>query len=119
MRPRWNRKRRGSPVPWWRRSRVLAASSETGEGLERVGPWLRDRLGIVRVYTKVPGQPPDLTRPFTVRSGQTVRDVAALVHRDIAASLKFARVWGGGAFDGQQVGADHVVADGDVLELHF
>jgi hypothetical protein len=98
---------------------VLAASSETGEGLERVGPWLRDRLGIVRVYTKVPGQPPDLTRPFTVRSGQTVRDVAALVHRDIAASLKFARVWGGGAFDGQQVGADHVVADGDVLELHF
>ncbi|MDX1434965.1 MAG: TGS domain-containing protein [Gammaproteobacteria bacterium] len=45
-------------------------------------------------------------------------DVATLVHRDIAASLKYARLWGGGQFDGQQVGRDHPVSDGDVVELH-
>ena len=39
-------------------------------------------------------------------------------HRDIAASLRFARIWGSGAFDGQQVGPDHEVADGDIVELH-
>jgi ribosome-interacting GTPase 1 len=44
--------------------------------------------------------------------------VAQLVHRDIAATLRFARLWGTGAFDGQQVGAEHPVSDGDVLELH-
>jgi ribosome-interacting GTPase 1 len=27
-------------------------------------------------------------------------------------------VWGTASFDGQQVGPDHEVADGDVLELH-
>jgi ribosome-interacting GTPase 1 len=41
------------------------------------------------------------------------------VHKDIARSLKFARIWGTEVFDGQQVGPEHVVADGDLVELHF
>jgi hypothetical protein len=37
-----------------------------------------------------------------------------------AAELKFARVWGESVeFDGQQVSAAHVVADRDVVELHW
>jgi ribosome-interacting GTPase 1 len=97
---------------------VLVVSTETGAGLDRIGPWLFDRLGVVRVYTKIPGKPPDMGRPFTVRRGQTVHDVAMLVHRDIAGSLRFARLWGAGAFDGQQIGKDHPMSDGDVVELH-
>ena len=102
----------GYPYP------ALTVSAVTGEGLDQVGPWLFEHLGVVRVYTKVPGHPADLGRPYTVMQGQTVHDVALLVHRDIAADLKYARVWGDGSFDGQQVGPDHQVRDGDVLELH-
>jgi ribosome-interacting GTPase 1 len=40
------------------------------------------------------------------------------VHRDLAHSLKYARVWGESGFDGQHVGRDHRLADGDVVELH-
>jgi ribosome-interacting GTPase 1 len=97
---------------------AVAISAETGTGLGEIGPLLFDRLGIVRVYTKIPGRPADAKRPFTVRRGDTVLDVARLVHKEIAESLKFARVWGSGQFDGQQVGADHVVADKDIVELH-
>lgn len=97
---------------------ALAVSAATGEGLGEIGTWLFDKLGIVRVYTKTPGRPPDHDRPFTVRRGQTVHDVAALIHKDIAHALKYARVWGGSGFDGQQVGRDHAVADGDIVELH-
>ena len=57
-------------------------------------------------------------RPYTVRRGQTVLDVAQLVHREMAASFRFARIWGGGDFEGQQVGRDHQVSDGDIVELH-
>ena len=96
----------------------LGLSAETGDGLAELGRWLFGGLGIVRVYTKVPGQPPDMSRPYTVRRGQTVHDVAEQVHRDIAGTLRFARLWGEGSFDGQQVGAEHVVVDGDVVELH-
>lgn len=96
----------------------VAVSAETGEGLPVVPELLFRGLGIVRVYTKIPGKPPDLTRPYTVFAGDTVLDVARLIHRDLAGTLRHARVWGSGKFDGQQVGRDFPVRDGDVLELH-
>ena len=97
----------------------LAVSAQTGAGLARVGPALLALLGIVRIYSKVPGHPPDRGRPFTFRGRGTVRDVARQVHRGLAADLKFARVWGESVeFDGQQVSPDHVVKDRDVVELH-
>jgi ribosome-interacting GTPase 1 len=97
---------------------ALAASTTTGKGLGEVGPWLFGHLAIARVYTKAPGRPPDLAKPYTLRQGQTVEDVADLVHKDLARSLKYARVWGKSGFDGQHVGRHHPVADGDVIELH-
>ena len=69
-------------------------------------------------YTKTPGRPAERERPFTLRRGQTIEDVARLVHKDLAHTLKYARVWGKSGFGGQQVGREHPVADGDVVELH-
>jgi uncharacterized protein len=97
---------------------AFAVSAATGQGLGELAPFLFRSLGVVRVYTKVPGKPADRQRPFTVRRGDRVLDVARLVHQDVAATLKYARLWGSGEFDGQQVGPEHRVADGDVLELH-
>lgn len=97
---------------------AFAVSAVTGQGLAEIGPWLFRNLGIVRVYTKAPGHPPDKSRPFTLRRGQTVEDVARLVHKDLAAGLRYARIWGRSGFDGQQVGREHRLADGDVVELH-
>jgi ribosome-interacting GTPase 1 len=97
---------------------MLAVSATTGRGLGELGPWLFAQLGIVRVYTKVPGHAADRQRPFTLRRGQTVGDVARLVHGDLGRSLRYARLWGQSGFDGQQVGHEHRVADGDIVELH-
>jgi ribosome-interacting GTPase 1 len=97
---------------------AVATSAETGAGLDQIGPMLFKGLQIVRVYTKAPGKEPDIGRPFTVYRGDTVRDVARLVHKEMAEKFKFARIWGSGQFDGQQVGSDHLVADRDVIELH-
>ena len=97
---------------------ALTVSAEAGDGLEAIGPFLFDALRVVRVYTKSPGRKADTDKPFTVRRGDTLHDVARLVHEDIARGLRFARIWGTGVFDGQQVGPDHLVADGDLVELH-
>jgi uncharacterized protein len=97
---------------------ALAVSASTGQGLGTLGPWLYRHLSLVRVYTKAPGRPPDRDRPFVLRQGRTVGDVARLVHKDLAQSLKYARVWRRSGFEGQQVGREHPVAEGDVVELH-
>ncbi len=98
---------------------TVGISAETGEGLESLGALLRRGLDVIRIYTKVPGKPPEMKRPFTVFRGDTVADVASMIHRGRAQDLRFAKVWGSGKFDGQQVGVDFMIDDGDILELHM
>ena len=97
---------------------ALPVSVETGLGLDGIGPWLFRELAIVRVYTKAPGRPPEQDRPFTLRRGATVEDVARRVHKDVATALRYARCWPHGRGNPHQVGHDHQVEDGDLLELH-
>jgi ribosome-interacting GTPase 1 len=97
---------------------ALTVSAATGQGLGTIGPWLLNHLGVARVYTKAPGRPPDRGRPFVLHRGQTVEDLARLVHKDLARALRYARVWGTTGFHGKQVGREHPVEDGDVVELH-
>lgn len=97
---------------------TICVSATTDQGLDQLGPWLFDHLGVVRVYTKVPGQPVDHGQPYSLRRGDKVIDLAEMIHKDVARDFSFARVWGEGHFDGQQVGRDHVLTDGDVVEVH-
>lgn len=97
----------------------LAISAETGAGLETLRDAIYQALGVVRVYTKLPtAKTADFDRPFTVRRGDTVLDVAALVHKDLAENFKFARVWGAAMHDGSVAKADYVLHDKDIVELH-
>ncbi|HUY89073.1 MAG TPA: GTPase [Pirellulales bacterium] len=94
-------------------------SAETGAGLDALRDAIYQALGVVRVYTKLPtAKTADFERPFTVRRGDTVLDVAALVHKDLAENFKFARVWGIAVHDGSVAKADYVLHDKDILELH-
>lgn len=95
----------------------MAVSARTGSGLEALAGWLFRTLEVVRVYTKAPGRPPDFSQPFTVRRGDTVYDVARMVHQEIADRFKFGRLWRNAAANGRQVGRDYRVADRDVLEF--
>ncbi len=75
-------------------------------------------LGVIRLYTKKPGKPADMSSPFVIKAGGTVEDLAAVIHKDLLETLKFAKVWGSSAHDGQSVGRDHVLQDNDLVELH-
>ncbi len=97
---------------------VHVVAAEHGTGLEELRTAIYRFLNVIRVYTKQPGKPPDLTSPFTCPVGSTLVEMAALVHRDFAENLKSARIWGTGVFDGQTVKRDHVLHDKDVVELH-
>jgi ribosome-interacting GTPase 1 len=97
---------------------VAPVSVETLEGLETIRTATYHLLGVLRVYTKVPGKPADRTRPFTLPIGSTVLDLAREIHGSFEQSLKSARIWGTGVFDGQAVKRDHELHDGDVVEIH-
>lgn len=88
-------------------------------GLEELRRTLFEALEIIRVYTKTPGTKPDMSDPIILKNNSTLKDAAEDVHKDFKAKLKYALVWGSGKFDGQRVGPEHVLRDGDIIELHI
>ncbi len=97
---------------------VHEISCETGEGLEDLRRIIYEKLSIIRVYSKAPRKEPDLSKPYVVRKGTTVIEMAKIVHRDFHDNLKFARVWGHTKIDGLPVEKDHVLEDKDIIEFH-
>jgi len=98
---------------------VIAISAKDRTGLEELKPVLYQALDIIRVYTKTPGKKPDFTDPIILKRGSTLEDAAASVHKDFAAKLKYARIWGSGKHDGTMAKRNHTLQDGDVIELHL
>jgi hypothetical protein len=99
------------------RWQLLPVSALTGRNLEALKRLIFENLDIIRVFAKPPGREADLDRPFALKRGSTVLDLAGKVHRDFYEKLKSARVWGSTAFGGQLVPRDYVLQDGDIVEL--
>jgi ribosome-interacting GTPase 1 len=97
---------------------MLRVSVTTHQGLEPLKVAIWRHLGLVRVYAKPPGKPVDRHDPFVLPLGFTVHDLTERIHRELAETLAFARVWGG-KLDGQRVARDFELRDRDVVELHF
>lgn len=98
---------------------IIPISAKTGRNFESLKNLVFENLEIVRVYAKPPGEDADLERPFVLKYGSTVIDLARKVHRDFYENLKTARVWGSTTFEGQMVSRDYVLNDGDIVELRI
>jgi ribosome-interacting GTPase 1 len=83
---------------------------------------LRERMwsltGLVRVRLRHGDEPP--SGPVALPPPVTVADVAHTIHHDIGTGFAAARVWGPSArFDGQRVGRDHRLQDGDEIAVEW
>jgi len=100
------------------RLETLPVSAESGQGLDELRRCAFELLEVIRVYTKAPGKKLERTAPYILKRGSRLLDLAAHVHHDFLAQLKYARVWGHGKFEGQMVNRDYLLEDKDVVELH-
>jgi ribosome-interacting GTPase 1 len=98
---------------------IITVSARTGRNMELFREEVFKMLNIIRVYSKPPGKEVDRSAPFVLKRGGTIEEFAGQVHKDFLEKLKSARVWGSEVYDGQLVGRDHVLHDGDVVELHI
>jgi len=96
---------------------LVPVSAINGRGVPEFKQLVFDRLGVIRIYSKIPGKEADLSAPYVMNQGSTVEEFASKVHQDFYHNLKSARIWGSGDFDGQMVSRDHPLQDGDVIEL--
>jgi small GTP-binding protein len=72
--------------------------------------------GLIRVYLRVGGEVAD--EPLALAPEATIEDVADAIHHELRDQATGACIWGPSArFDGQRVGREHVVLDGDTVEI--
>jgi small GTP-binding protein len=95
---------------------VLAVSILDDASLEAFRTAVWRLTGLIRVHLRSNGVTE--AEPVALPPGATVTDVADSIHHDLAVEFSGARVWGTSArFEGQRVGRDHAVADGDTVEI--
>ncbi len=97
---------------------IIPASARTGTGVEGLRPAMFEMLDVIRVYSKAPGRKADLAAPFILKKGATVLEAAEAIHKDFVENLRYARLWGRNEYQGQMIGRDHVLEDGDIVEVH-
>ncbi|MEM2915669.1 MAG: TGS domain-containing protein, partial [Candidatus Bathyarchaeia archaeon] len=98
---------------------ILPVSCHIKFGLEKVGEHIFETLDIIRVYTKEPNEKKSSPKPIVVKSGTTVIDIAKELHTNLYRRFQYGRVWGTSVkYPGQKVGSNHMLKDGDILEIH-
>lgn len=98
---------------------IKMISAKKGKGLESLKEMIFDVLDIIRIYPKSPREKIDRDNPIVLPEGSSVIEAAEALHKEFAENLKFARIWGEGRYDGQNIGVDEILHDEDVLEFHI
>ena len=94
----------------------LGVSILDEESLDALRAEIWELTGLIRVFLRRPGH--DDAEPQPLRPSATVADVARTIHHEVEDACTGARIWGPSArFDAQRVGREHVVADGDTIEV--
>ena len=62
---------------------IVPMSCESKVGIPELGKAIFDSLGMIRIYTKEPGQKAHSDHPFTLRKGATVNELAKNIHKEL------------------------------------
>jgi ribosome-interacting GTPase 1 len=97
---------------------IIPISCRTKRGLEKLGSEIFRALNIIRVYTKEPNDPEPSAKPFILKRGSSIGELARQIHSDFIERFAYARVWAKRLpFSPQKVGSSFVLGDKDTVEL--
>ncbi len=114
----------------------IPISCKNQTGLEKLGVALFKMLNIIRVYTKEPNKREPSSRPFIIKKGAMIQDLAKQIHSDFYKQFNYAKVWAKPSekrkgvnktstskrrfpFSPQKVGLSFPLEDGDIVEIHI
>lgn len=98
----------------------ILVSCATGKHIDELKELIFQRLQLIRIYTKEAGKKADMNEPMILHFGASIKDVCDKLHRDFVKKFKFVKVTGPSAkFAGQKFSLNHIVKDGDIVEMHL
>ena len=95
---------------------LIPTSSVRDEGFNEMDEVLFSKLGKIRIYTRNnAGDVAD--RPIILDRGSTVQDSIEVLSKKMLKFFRFARIWGSSKFDGEKVGLERELQDGDLIQV--
>ncbi len=95
---------------------AIGISADRGAGMEELKKAIYEKLGFMKVFTKPRTGEVKWEEPMIMRKGATVQDFCKKLPKSFLKDFRYALVWGKSAkFQGQRVGPDHSLQDGDVV----
>jgi ribosome-interacting GTPase 1 len=95
---------------------AIGISADRGAGIDELKKAIYEKLGFMKIYTKPRTGEIKWTEPMIMRKGATIGDLCKKLPKGFLKDFKYALIWGKSAkFQGQRVGPDHVLQDGDVV----
>jgi len=89
---------------------------ERRENLEDIPEAILRSLELIRIYTK--NDKGDVSpNPIVVSNGDRVDKVTQIINKQFLKTFRYAKIWGSGQFEGQRVGLDYQLHDGDVVQV--
>jgi small GTP-binding protein len=86
--------------------------------IEAVREGIYRKLDLIKIYLKKQGAKADFEEPLVIKRGSTIEDVCSLLHSSFREKFLYAKIWGPSAkYPGQRKGLDHVVMEGDVINI--
>jgi len=96
----------------------LLISSHEDESIEVLKEKIYQTLRFIKIFTKKRKEKADLEEPMIIKSGATVEDVCGMLHRELKQNFRYALVWGDSVkHPAQRVGLEHVMMDGDIIQI--
>lgn len=97
----------------------LEISAFEGYKMDELKQLIYEKLDLMSIYMKEPGQAADMEEPLIIKTESSVEDVCRKLHQDFVKNFKYCRVWGPSSkFPGQKLGLTHILQEDDVLEIH-
>ncbi len=92
---------------------TITISVKDGTNLEGIKDLIWKICGVMRIYTTADEE------PLVLPVGSRVIDAARRIHSELVRGFRFAKVWGKSVkYPGQRVGKEHVLQDGDRIEIN-
>ncbi|MCM8804100.1 MAG: 50S ribosome-binding GTPase [Candidatus Omnitrophica bacterium] len=97
---------------------LITISAKNYENFDLLKEKMFLSLDIIRIYTKIPGKPPDLENPYTLKKNTKVIELAEIIHKELVKNFKYARLWRNGKDKVIIAGRDYILQDKDIIEIH-
>ena len=86
------------------------------ENLKKIPQEILNILNFILIYTKN-DKGEISTTPIVITEGDRVGKVTRIINKQFVQSFRYAKIWGSTQFEGQRVGQDYQLQDGDVVQI--